>query len=121
MPLAAKARQLAGQAALQELLANMRDEYASKLPGKLAHIESLWHELAGGGDSCRDELLRATHSIAGAAATFGLPGVSNAALELERVLQAVCAHGGAPDDQERIRIAAGVAQLLRASPGRLHH
>jgi HPt (histidine-containing phosphotransfer) domain-containing protein len=121
MPLAAKARQHAGRAALQELLANMRDEYASKLPEKLAHIGWLWRELAGGADSCGGELLRAAHSIAGAAATFGLPGVSKAALELELVLQALCARGGPPHDREAILIDAGIARLLRASPNRLQH
>ena len=51
----------------------MRQEYARKLPEQLALIESLWHEIAGGSDSRRDELLRTAHSMAGAAATFGLP------------------------------------------------
>jgi HPt (histidine-containing phosphotransfer) domain-containing protein len=109
------------QAKLQELLVNMRDEYARKLPEKLAHIELLWREVAGGGDSRREELLRAAHSIAGAAATFGLPGVGDAARELERVLQPVGAHGAAPSDRDRSRIEDRIARLLRASPNRLHH
>ena len=103
----------ADPAALQELLADMRDEYARVLPERLAHIESLWREIAGGDDSRREELLRAAHSIAGAAATFGLPGVGDAALELERLLQPVCASGAAPGDRDRSRIWDGIAQLLR--------
>jgi len=103
-------------AALQQLLADMRDEYARVLPERLAHIESLWREIAGGNDSRREELLRAAHSIAGAAATFGLPAVGDAALELERLLQAIWASGAAPVDRDRSRIEAGIAQLMRASP-----
>jgi hypothetical protein len=57
----------------------------------------------------------------GAAATFGLPGVGNAALELERALQPVCASGGVPNDQDRGRIEDKIAQLLSVSPSRVHH
>jgi HPt (histidine-containing phosphotransfer) domain-containing protein len=114
MPLAARAP--APQAALEELLANMRDEYSRRLPENLAHIEVLWREMAGGDDSRREELLRAAHSIAGAAATFGLPEVGDVARELERMLQPLCARGGAPNDQDRGRIEDGIAQLRRVSP-----
>jgi periplasmic divalent cation tolerance protein len=114
MPLAARAP--APQAALEELLANMRDEYSRNLPENLAHIEVLWRKMAGGDDSRREELLRAAHSIAGAAATFGLPKVGDAARELERMLQPVCARGGAPNDQDTGRIEDGIAQLRRVSP-----
>ena len=89
----------------------MRQEYARKLPEQLALIESLWHEIAGGSDSRRDELLRTAHSMAGAAATFGLPKVGDAALELERVLQPVCTHGRAPNGMDRRQISDRIAQL----------
>jgi HPt (histidine-containing phosphotransfer) domain-containing protein len=104
---------------MQGLLVGMRDEYARKLPEQLTRIEWLWFEMAGGIDSRKDELLRAAHSMAGAAGTFGLPDVGSAALELERALQPVCARGAAPNDGERSRIEGRIAQLLRVAPGYL--
>ena len=107
----------ASHAALRTLLADIRDEYARKLPEQLALIDSLWREVAGGSDSRREQLLRAAHSMAGAAATFGLPRVGKAALELERVLQPVCTQGAAPSDRDRIQIEDRIAQLqISAQP-----
>jgi HPt (histidine-containing phosphotransfer) domain-containing protein len=116
MPAATGAPVPAAQANLQELLAGMRDEYARALPEKLARIEILWREIVGGGDSPRAELLRTAHSMAGAAATFGLPGVGEAARALELALQSVCEGAGAPSDRDRMRIEAGIAELVRVSP-----
>jgi HPt (histidine-containing phosphotransfer) domain-containing protein len=122
MPLRASTRVPgANHAAMQVLLADMRNEYARKLPEQLALIESLWREIDGGSDARREQLLRAAHSMAGAAATFGLPDVGNAALELERVLLPVCARGAVPSDRDRSRVDDRIAQLLRVSPSRLHH
>ena len=86
-------------------LAGMRREYAAALPAKLARIESLWREI-GAGASKDDELLRVVHSIAGAAGTFGLAEVGDAALELEEALKS-------PRDPASIE--AGIARLLRVS------
>ena len=97
----------------------MHDEYVRKLPAQLTRIEWLWFEMAGGIDSRQDELLRAAHSMAGAAGTFGLPNVGAAALELERALQPVCARGGAPSDGDRNLIDDKVAQLLDVLPSQL--
>lgn len=104
------------KAALEELLADMRNEYASKLPEKLARVELLWHEFANSDDAKREDLLRAVHSIAGSAATFGLPELSTVALELELVLRPLCARSGAPEDEERRRIEDGLAHLRSAAP-----
>jgi HPt (histidine-containing phosphotransfer) domain-containing protein len=71
---------------LQRMLAEMRGEYARALPAKLALIESLWREAAGA--PATDELLRAVHSLAGGAGTFGMAEVGHAALELEDDLRA---------------------------------
>ena len=118
MPWNARAPPLgASHAALQDLLAELRVEYARKLPEQLTRIEWLWFEMAGGIDSRKDELLHAAHSMAGAAATFGLPDVGSAALELERALQPVCARDGAPDDRDRNLIEDRITQLLRVAPG----
>ena len=59
------------------LLATLRAEYASRLPGKLAAIE----EFAGRG--AWDELRRAAHKLRGSAATHGFAALGDAAAQLE--------------------------------------
>ena len=71
---------------LQRMLAGMRLEYAHALPGKLALIESLWRE-ASAGAARGEDLLRAVHSIAGGAGTFGMAEVGHAARDLEDALR----------------------------------
>ena len=87
------------------MLAELRGDYARVLPGRMSHIESLWREFSASG-SRGDELIRAVHSIAGGAATFGMPEVGEAAEELEVALRA---------GEDKARIAGAVAQLLAAS------
>lgn len=71
------------------MLAEMTAEYRSALPHKLSHIEALWKELVSGEWSPEryEELRRSAHTIAGAAKTFGLPAVSEAARALELALE----------------------------------
>ena len=102
----------ARRAALEQMLAQMRGEYASKLSERLAQIETLWREVTAGDTTRGEELLRAAHSIAGAAATFGLPEVGRAALELELALRAVNPAG---DDSSASRVAESVARLFDVS------
>jgi len=90
---------------LHQALAGMRDEYASALPAKLTLIESLWREI-GDGAAKREVLLRVVHSIAGAAGTFGLPEVGDAALDLENALLA---------SQDASTVDAAITQIGRAS------
>lgn len=98
--------------ALPDILAGLRDEYASALSAKLARIESLWREVAAGVDSLKGDLLHAAHMIAGAAATFGRPDVGAAALDLELALRPICEREGAPRAEERFRLDQRVARLL---------
>ena len=104
--------------ALEDLLADLREEYARKLPEKLARLELLWHGFANSNDAEREDLLRAVHSIAGSAATFGLPELGAVALELELALRPLCASSGVPDDEDRRRIEEGIAHLRSAAPHR---
>ena len=68
------------------MLAQLRSDYARVLPERMSNIESLWREFSASGAGA-DELLRAVHSIAGGAATFGMPEVGEAAEELEIALR----------------------------------
>ena len=104
----------ADRVALQGLIADMRGEYARKLPERLAHMELMWREIFAGDASRGMELLRAAHSIAGAAATFGFPEVGKAALDLELVLRPIYADGGARAEADTARIEDRIRHLLRA-------
>ena len=90
---------------LAQALAEMRGEYAAALPAKLARIESLWRGICAGAPK-DDDLLRVVHSIAGAAGTFGLAEVGDAALELEEALKS---------SRDPAAISSGIARLLSAS------
>jgi len=90
---------------LDQALAEMRGEYAAALPEKLACIESLWGEIGAGAPKDQD-LLRVVHSIAGAAGTFGLPGVGAAALQLEEALKS---------SRDPALISRAIARLLTVS------
>ena len=87
------------------MLAELRGDYARVLPERMSNIEALWRDFSANGLRA-DELLRAVHSIAGGAATFGMPQVGEAAERLEVALRA-----GA----EKAQIGEAVASLLEAS------
>lgn len=71
--------------------------------------------VSGASHAAMQELLAGMHSMAGAAATFGLPRVGDAALELERVLQRMCPHRGVPGVMDRSQIENRIAQLLQVA------
>jgi len=99
-----------------DLLEEMRAEYLQNLRTRLTRIPSLWREMEHDPEARKEELLRIVHSIAGSAATFGLPEVGEAAFELEEPLQALCRRAGPPEPSERGKIDAGIARLLSVSP-----
>jgi HPt (histidine-containing phosphotransfer) domain-containing protein len=63
--------------ALEAELEALRAEYRADLPRRLARIEAL------AAAASRAELARELHSLAGSAATFGLPRVGDAARAAE--------------------------------------
>jgi HPt (histidine-containing phosphotransfer) domain-containing protein len=68
--------------AFKRQLEALSTEYRSSLPEKLEEIDALWRGLPGR----ETELLRALHSVAGSARTFGVKGVSEAAAAAELYL-----------------------------------
>lgn len=104
-------RQAAEQARELEFLAALerqRADYGRALPARIAEIESRWHDVAGGRASRDDlqELLRAAHSLAGSAGTFGYVAVGRGARQLEERLRALLA---SPAPDEAAVRAAGAA------------
>jgi hypothetical protein len=87
-------------------------EYRSGLPAKLAEIDALWAR--SGADAA---LLRALHSMAGSAKTFGVKGVSEAAAAAEHYLAPFCERGIAPKAAERSEFERLLGALKRAAAG----
>jgi len=87
-------------------------DYRAGLPAKLERIDFLWQALGAGASdagACA-ELLRALHTIAGSAKTFGLSDVGNAARMAENFLEPYCSGGTMPQAADR----EAFAQLLGA-------
>jgi len=78
-------------------------EYRAGLPAKLERIDSLWQALREGASDVGAcvELLRALHTIAGSAKTFGLSAVGNAARAAENFLEPFCTSGAMPEASHR--------------------
>jgi len=96
----------------QKQIAALRADYRAKLPAKLEEISGLWRGLAGGelpADRIVD-LRRELHSLAGSARTFGVEGVSEAALAAETWLEPHCARRALPAADEQ----PGFGRLLDA-------
>jgi chemotaxis protein histidine kinase CheA len=82
--------------AFAQALKELSAEYRASLPVKLASLERLWDESAASIDALRD-LRREFHTIAGAAKTFGVAGLTDAARAAEEALGEACDHGGSLD------------------------
>ena len=98
--------------AFRQQLEATRAEYRSDLPVKLARIESLWSEIAGGGSKPAGlaELVRELHTIAGSARTLGVAGVSEAAAAAELYLDPISRKHKPPTARQ----LAGFTPLLEA-------
>ena len=98
--------------AFRQQLEAIRAEYRRDLPAKLARIENLWSEIAGGGSKPARlaELVRELHTIAGSAKTFGVAGVSEAAAAAESYLDPLSRRRKPPTARE----LAGFTPLLDA-------
>lgn len=104
----------------RQMLAAVSAEYRAGLPARIACIDELWHGIIRGGDVAlaMNDLIRALHSIAGSAETFGLTTVGEAAAAAESRLEAYRDIQQVPDAAlqaevmqllEALRFAAGVA------------
>jgi len=67
----------------------LRAEYRSEMPAKLARLDALWARVASGDTAAGElaELRRALHTIAGSAGSFGLPEIGDAARTAENFLE----------------------------------
>jgi len=88
-------------------------EYRAGLPAKLAEIDALWTKSPGDGAA----LLRALHSMAGSARTFGVKGVSEAAAAAEHYLAPFCESGTEPKAAQRNEFERLLQELRRVAAG----
>jgi chemotaxis protein histidine kinase CheA len=102
---------------LKRTLAKLRADYADELPGTVAQMEALWRRLvAAEMPPLRlAELVRMAHSIAGSGTTFGLPGASRAARDLELFLVQFGESGRLPGPAEQKTVSALLAALKQAA------
>ena len=103
--------------AMQRMLAELRAEYRRALPAKLSEIEGLWQGLSAGAEPAArfSELRRLAHTLAGAARTFGLPAVTDAARALEEALLPLCEPGATARTGDVQRIAPLVDALKQSA------
>jgi HPt (histidine-containing phosphotransfer) domain-containing protein len=102
---------------LELAIAKLRVDYADALPGTVAQMEDLWRRLVAAEIplSKLAELARMAHSISGAGATFGLPGASRTARELELFLDRFVETGRLPGPAEQETVSALLAALRQAA------
>jgi HPt (histidine-containing phosphotransfer) domain-containing protein len=93
-------------------LAALLDAYAEALPAKLREIRALWTRVESGGDAgaARTLYLR-VHSLAGTAATYGYPLMSDVARKLEQVISDGMDGGAEPAPGSR-RMAPELIEAL---------
>ncbi len=102
---------------LGHTIAKLCADYADQLPGTVAQMEDLWRRLVAAEMplSKLTELARMAHGISGAGATFGLPGASLAARELELFLARFVETGRLPGPEEQEPGSALLAALRQAA------
>ena len=92
-------------------------EYRSSLPQKFAELDGLWHELCSG-EARPDRLAhlqRELHTLAGAAKTLGVAGVSEAAAAAEAFLEPYCARRKTPPAARQIEFIRLLDALKQAA------
>lgn len=102
---------------LQQRLRDLQGEYLTQLPATIRSIVAEWSALrALPWDSQRlDTLYRLAHGVAGAAATFGLAQVSDAAKELDVLLATGKEANFTPASQYLEYVQSAVLKLVHAS------
>jgi len=86
---------------MEEKLAQLRTQYALKIEQRVDALQALVQDLDGAEDDARSNILTQlrdeTHKLAGSGATFGFPGVTQFAREMEQAcIQALANDLGTP-------------------------
>lgn len=95
---------------IQATLSQMRDEFITRLPERLALLKTLLADLERGRIESLEELHRAAHSLVGSAGVHQLKLVSEAARNLEQIAAAISADG-MPDEHALDAMRKALANL----------
>lgn len=97
----------------RQMLAAANAEFRASLPARIAAIEALWAQVAGGSGTAAqmEELILLVHKIAGSAGTFGEAETGELAAEIEAKLTPYRGTAGIADTDVREGIAAGLERL----------
>lgn len=99
----------------QQKLQAITDGYVSSLPGTRAQIKTLGEELAGNWDTeTAEDLRHACHKLAGSAATFGFPVISQHARAIEQLIQAMLEDARMPRADELQNLGNMLGELAVA-------
>jgi len=82
----------------------LRAEYRQGLAAKLDALRAQWAQLAGGDSAALDPLVRALHTLAGSAGTFGFAQIGTAARAAEDFLHTKDVPFGPEDKREFNRL-----------------
>ena len=102
---------------LRSMLETLKRDYRRSLPATMESIDTAWKAMsAGSADAaCVKTLERALHSIAGAAGTFGLPALGDAAAAAEAFLEPYVEKGSLPDTREAARLGGLLEDVRKAA------
>ena len=96
-------------------LAALLDRYREGLPAKIREIRDLWDRVESGPDAeATRALYLCVHRLAGTAATYGYPLLSNFARQLEQAMGEGAADGATPAPESR-HSAPGLIDALDAA------
>ena len=96
-------------------MAALRCLYARELPAKAGDVTDAAARVAARWDPAgREKLYRLAHRLAGSAAIFGFPGVSQAAAALEAYVASASPKGSPPVSKRRPRLKVLSDALRRA-------
>lgn len=97
----------------QPTLEGLREYFTARLPERMTEMDSAFRAARDAGftgDALRT-FHRLAHSLAGAGGTFGFPRVSEAARDLERLLNTLLKRETPPDEAEAHEIGERLAAI----------
>ena len=94
---------------VEDTLLALRSEYARELPVRLEELSSLFHQLKGQPDNLfmRGEARTHAHKLRGTAASYGFPGIGDAAAQIEDAIIAL-----RQDLDENSQLLAHIEKLI---------
>lgn len=115
-------------AAIRQRMNELRMQFVKRTLGELGGMGDLLERVRGGDAPALREMELLAHKINGTGATFGLPGISSHAADIERLVAREKTPGGGPsfasEGERADRIAVSLArlraevQLLAAEQGK---